>query len=65
MNMMETLQMDRAAVYFFHVEASDHEIISLREFATVCVCVCACDSPRPGAADHFEERGRLTEKREK
>lgn len=33
--------------------------------ASIYAAVCVLDSPRPGAADHLEDRGRLTEKGQK
>lgn len=31
----------------------------------LCVCVHVLDSPRPGAADHLEVRGRLEKEKKK
>lgn len=41
------------------IGARKHKITLLIE--RECVRVCLLDSPRPGAADHLEVRGRLKE----
>lgn len=43
----------------------EREILHVSGVVCMRACVSVLDSPRPGAADHLQDRGRLTEEREK